>query len=378
MYSSVADILWPSLITGVGYEDQFLFKLRQLLERDYDFENMRFSSIHMIVAGLSRVPLSEQLVVDGSYVDARDAHGRTPLMWAAMRNDHESVTLLLQWRAKVSTQDHEGLTALHYAARQGSFDSAELLLLAGCEVDLPDYAGRTALIDFCFHSRAEETQLPLFKLFVRWHANVHFRSSRRWWTCLHMASSSGNTEILSKLLDMGVDINARNTDSNTPLMMAISEDRFAAAEMLLNRGARADFYDKFGRGTLMLAARYASVSLLQVLTSAKLRELDISATDHEGLTAHDHFEQGRKYLVDGKSLSSAAEVEKLKFESLLTSIQISPITYENRVVDHTMHIQKNISSDPVDDVSDTASIGSMSETVFYSCCIDLESGTGNS
>jgi ankyrin repeat protein len=324
--SSPADVLWPSILTGIGYEDPALVQLRGLLERDYDFENMGFNSLHIIVVQLSKISLAEQLMFDYAAVNKTDTHGRTPLMWAAMRNDLSMIEILLKWKADVHMKDHEGLTALHYVARQGAYECAELLLKAGCQVDIKDYAGRTPLIDFCFHSRAQVDQIPLFRLLVNSGGDVHCKSDRRHWTCLHMAAAAGNTDILQLLLDRGVDVNARNKDGNTPIMMALSENRLNAVLMLLKYDAKLDFYNKLGRGTLILAACYGSMAIMEALTEVQICGIDVEAPDCNGNTARNHFESFRSRNLDEENFKK--EAEQATFLALLASVNQEKGSYQ--------------------------------------------------
>jgi len=54
---------------------------------------------------------------------------------------------------------------------------------------------------------------------------------------LHRASKGGNVAIIETMLSRGLDINARDSEGNTPLSLAVSGGKAEAVEYLLNRGA---------------------------------------------------------------------------------------------------------------------------------------------
>jgi acyl-CoA-binding protein/regulator of sirC expression with transglutaminase-like and TPR domain len=72
-----------------------------------------------------------QLLESGAFhVDHGDDERRTPLIFAADRNDAELCTALLKRGADVNAQDIDGQTALHYAALCGHIEIVRILLAA--------------------------------------------------------------------------------------------------------------------------------------------------------------------------------------------------------------------------------------------------------
>jgi hypothetical protein len=80
-----------------------------------------------------------------SFINYQDAHGATPLLWAAA-NGHAAVTeKLLAARCNVDLPDRDGDTPLHLAASNGHAAVTKQLLAARCNVDLQINTGATAL-----------------------------------------------------------------------------------------------------------------------------------------------------------------------------------------------------------------------------------------
>jgi ankyrin repeat protein len=129
------------------------------------------------------------LLAHGGNVDAAERwHGQTALMWAAMENHADVVSLLLEAGADVNRtstkhdwvkisysegnvpkdRDLGGLTALQFAARQGSLEAVETLLDAGADAALEE---------------------PMYRL-----------------TALQLAVVNGHYTLAKRMIERGVDV----------------------------------------------------------------------------------------------------------------------------------------------------------------------------
>lgn len=84
------------------------------------------------------------LVKNGADVNAKDAHGWTPLMNAAATNCIVNIAILVQFGADLDIQDHEGRTALMLAAGWGKLQAAKTLVNYGADVGIRDFSGELA------------------------------------------------------------------------------------------------------------------------------------------------------------------------------------------------------------------------------------------
>lgn len=103
-------------------------------------------------------------------------------------------------------------------------------------------------------------------------------------TLLHVcAKGSGSVQILEYLLKhSGIDLNARNNDGSTPLMLAAAENNYGAFRLLLKSGADITLKDNDDHTLMHYAAYSGNVELLKyVLDNYKL---DINARDKDEST----------------------------------------------------------------------------------------------
>ncbi len=139
---------------------------------------------------LSRDATAQQVreaVQGGARVEARDANGMTPLMFAAAHNpDVAVVKLLLAAGARVEDRDGLGDTALMWAAAGNSNpDVIKALLAAGAKVS----------------DRNREGETPLM-----WAAGV--------------LGGNSDPAAVKALIDAGARVNDRDKRGRTPLMLA--------------------------------------------------------------------------------------------------------------------------------------------------------------
>lgn len=85
-----------------------------------------------------------EAIRSGANVNARDAYGQTPLMYAASHNGPNAIAELIVDLAEVDAQSTAGWTALMYAARDNP-GVVEALLVRGADPTLSNSDGQTAL-----------------------------------------------------------------------------------------------------------------------------------------------------------------------------------------------------------------------------------------
>ena len=123
---------------------------------------------------------------DSSCVNDTDPYGLTPLHIACLMGHHNVVTILIS-KGNPKVKDLFNRTALHYAALSGSRDCIDALLTSRKDIcNLQDNFGRTAL---------------------------HWAVRKGYWECVEL------------LLALGADTTLKDSDENTPLMLArLNED----------------------------------------------------------------------------------------------------------------------------------------------------------
>jgi ankyrin repeat protein len=177
------------------------------------------------------LPTLSKLVRD-SGPNAPDAHGSSPLMYAAALGSPESMRLLLDAGADPNTANIFAATALMWCA--GDVAKVRLLLSKGAKVDARSQLGRTPLLIAAAYDGATEAA----RLLIEKGADVNARD-KSGMSVLQQAASSNHIELVRLLLAKGADVNTADQGGFTPLMAAANNgDRNAElVKLLLEHGA---------------------------------------------------------------------------------------------------------------------------------------------
>ena len=156
-----------------------------------------------------------ELIARGAHVDALDADGWTPLLWAAAHGNEGTVEALLDAGAnREAATRRERQDALTLAAKWNRVEVVEILLRRGLSPNRRDTIG---------------------------------------WSALMWASLQGRTDVAQALLDAGAPVETVDSDGNTPLILAARRGHLETVRLLLARGARPDARNVDGETALSLA-----------------------------------------------------------------------------------------------------------------------------
>ncbi|MCJ1393706.1 hypothetical protein MMC18_006582 [Xylographa bjoerkii] len=160
-------------------------------------------------ASSGREDIVQLLIDEGADIEARGPCDLTALM-LAVKEHHDSVTkVLLDKGASTAATDESGWTALHQAAHTpGRETAASLLLDHGAAVNATCDFGQSPL-----HVATEQRNEAMIRLLVvNYNANLELQDSVSR-TPLHLAiedTRPGRSAIVTLLLELGADINAKN------------------------------------------------------------------------------------------------------------------------------------------------------------------------
>lgn len=112
-------------------------------------------------------------------------------------------------------------------------------------------------------------------------ANVNAKDNDGW-TALMLIAYDGNKKAAEVLVKYGTDVNAGDKNGVTALMKAVSKGYNEIAALLLAHEANVNAKDKDGNTALMLVAREGRVELAELLLK---HNADVNAEDNFGMTA---------------------------------------------------------------------------------------------
>ncbi len=212
--------------------------------------------------------LVEALLKKGAKPDLANVLGATPLNEAITLADEKMAFMLLKAGANPNLGNADDETPLMLAARVSSLPIAQALVKAGAKVNQREkYRNQSALM------WAVDARSPaITDLLIQHKADVDFRAAENDWgnqitsepraqyrdsgglTPLLYAARSGCVECIKSLVKAGANIDRPTPDGVTPLMTAIDNSNFSAANTLLDLGANPKLFDWWSRTAVYLAA----------------------------------------------------------------------------------------------------------------------------
>lgn len=225
--------------------------------------------------------MMQTLLDYGADPDGLENHYPSPLIQAVEQSNAEAVETLLEAKARVNVMLPSGISLLHFAVQIGDadivakllkhealpdaitlsgesvmswtvrlnrIDLVSLLLEYGASVDLVG-AGGIVPLQFAF----DHEQYSLAKLLLKKGADPTLFDrkpvSEVNYTPLHAAINSHDKELVSTVLEKGVDVNRLDVKGNTPLFKAVGDGDVSIVQILLDAGAdttqKIKFHEKY-------------------------------------------------------------------------------------------------------------------------------------
>ena len=194
----------------------------------------------------------EYLIQEGAQLNFPDRLGRTPLHWATRKGDPLLVRIFISNGVDISLKDCWGHTALWNAVRENRVEIAQILISNGANV-LERGEGL---------ARKDQTLLSQVAHRIGYiEGQAPFDSNRRSVEGVrppplqYLNGEDGDwLELMKTLIGAGVEIDAKDEDDSTPLMIAAYGGNQEAVQLLVESGANVNAESKNGTPLLQAAS----------------------------------------------------------------------------------------------------------------------------
>ena len=236
--------------------------------------------IHKVILGIHSFDLRETLAAHRDEIDASDADGRTPMIWASFRGDIIAVEELIKAKANPNLCSVSGMTALMAASSSGNINCIKSLLAAGADPSVLSFGGRNALHFAAYSQGQEENIRTLFQAGT----DIDARDARGI-SPLSYATQRHHAVAAATLLDCGADIDSLDREGDSALHESLHYSSDDVTQLLLSRGATYTLWDSNGDSVLHLAAKSGGNRTIEIMISAGLRNIDPDALNRGGKSA---------------------------------------------------------------------------------------------
>ncbi|KAM5386800.1 hypothetical protein ACJZ2D_000093 [Fusarium nematophilum] len=194
--------------------------------------------------------------------DSKDDERLTPFWMAAQEGHDQIVKMLLSKGANPNAiWEKTGRRPIHQAARNGHTEVVRLLL-ANQEVDADpkDSNGITPL--FC---ASHQGNYQTFKMLLDRGADMEAIWQEYHYRPIHQAAQGGHLEIVRLLIENKVDLNAKEKNGGSPMMLAARGGFLEVVELLIENGASICMEANEGETALMLASDNGHPKIVKLL-----------------------------------------------------------------------------------------------------------------
>jgi ankyrin repeat protein len=275
--------------------EQLIGYLRQRIEETHNINVTNDMSLTLLIlaSATGLIDLVVLLINAGADLDKQDSLGFSALMWACLRQETEIVSLLISAGANLFLRSGEETVLVLNARYVGDTDIADKLIDASLLQDKNQNLEKVLV-------RVSEGPCEL--LFYPSDNNIrinsallHTLSSRLWYepanmirllinkpgfnvknhkeggigdVILHHAISKGYKDIVTDLIQKGVDIHYVGNRDTTPLMLAVSLNQNEIVKQLLEAGANVSVRLGLKRTALALAIKNKNSDGISLLRNA--------------------------------------------------------------------------------------------------------------
>lgn len=223
----------------------------------------RYSELLFAAIQKDDVGAINTLLSNGADINSKFAeNGYTALMYAIQTKNLRTVRYLITKGANLNLQGNDGKTALHLAAASHDVEIFSTMIKSGAKPSVADYVGKVPL-DY-----VSGTHKGQFETIV---AQIEPDKNNM----LFLFVEKGSIKPVSQLIEQGVDVNIRDKNGDTPLMIAVRKNDSTMVNLLLNKGASTIVMNNTGEHALGIAQKNNNIELAKVIDTVSIkRELE--------------------------------------------------------------------------------------------------------
>ncbi len=242
----------------------------RLIERgaDVNAQDDTSQSAFLIAASEGYVGLLDLTMAHGADLDSKDSFNGTALIRATERGHADIAGRLVRAGIDVDHVNNLGWTALHESVilgdgSEGYVDTVRVLVAAGADVGIPTVRDGLTAGEHARQMGQDEVAALLARTAAADAVRRRVAEDR-----LLAAATEGDADGVAVALRNGADIEVRDGNERTALLLAVTTDRVPVARLLVALGADPDALDDRHDTPWLVTGVTGSVAMLEALLPA--------------------------------------------------------------------------------------------------------------
>ena len=184
-------------------------------------ENDGSTPLHSLAFKEKDLEIFKLFLSAGADVNQADEEGNTPFLNAAARNELAIVQLLYKDVKDINTPNKAGETALMLAVQGNELAVVEFLLQKGADINAQDTAGNTVTYFLAESFNKRKPAVFDAKVRILKTKGLKFNTIQSDGNTLyHIAAKNNDLDLLKRVSDFSIDVNAKNDEGLTALHLA--------------------------------------------------------------------------------------------------------------------------------------------------------------
>ena len=205
--------------------------------------------LHAIAYNTKNTSIFDYFISKGVAINQADSEGNTAFLNAVSRNDMEAITYLSKHIKNINHTNKDGKSALTYAVYRNTPEVVEFLLSKGADATIKDNKGNNLAFYLSKNYSPEDSREFDKKLSLLSEKGFDFtQTQENGNTLYHLAANKNDLDLMQRIKDLKLNINAKNKEGNTALhIAAMKSENEMILKYLVNSGAdkntKTEFYE---------------------------------------------------------------------------------------------------------------------------------------
>jgi ankyrin repeat protein len=295
------------------------FKLLDSGENVNTREREDFKTLSHIICKRGDIDTFKRLMKYEPDLEALDFEFMTPLFEAVMSDNIELLEYMLEeLKVNIHHKEIQNRTAFYWAACNGELKIIDYLLSKNVDVNIHSSMGRTPISKAVWNGRVDIVQRLLQVPGIDFnqrdqnmrapiHNAVWGANGGRLGKKVSGVGTGDSPECVQLLIEAGAELEVEDKEGYTPLMIASSTGGTESLKLLINVGCNPHHLNKEQANCLIEATRYNNTECIKIILD-KVNDLDINIKDAHDMSAVDYavafdHPHNLKLFIEYKNLS---------------------------------------------------------------------------